>query len=75
MGACASNTMGNSKSRKNKQNRDSNGSTQLPKKKKFKSAVSKYGPYVETIDAEGNKIWSAPKNEEWPTFNRYFTKF
>lgn len=64
MGICASNNnMGNSNKR---------AATEQPKtkKKKFKSAVSKYGPYKQSLDKEGNKTWSAPNNKEWPTFDK-----
>ena len=64
MGICASNNnMGNSNKRA--------ATEQLKtRKKKFKSAVSKYGPYKQSLDKEGNKTWSAPNNKEWPTFDK-----
>eukprot|EP00944_MAST-04C_sp_MAST-4C-sp1_P001106 g1106.t1 len=70
MGLCASSaadtkTMGNSNSRKKAPPSTQKGQ---PKRKKFKSAASKYGPYKPSANADGTTTWSAPKNEDWPIF-------
>jgi len=69
MGICAS-TIENNDNMGNAKSVEKNKSQQEPKRKKFKSAVSKYGPYKATTDADGNKIWSAPNNEDWPVFSK-----